>query len=241
MIADLEVVRPGLDEFLPLIDCLIAAAEFPRRATGCRDLDESTRLLEERSAGALVIVTQGARGAVQAVHEEPVTCRYLVFIHTAVGKLVEPDEDGITRPSRGRIILGDKVADYQIMYEDGSEKSVAIRRRFAIGEMSKAWGDECFEAVPLAKSIALPTITERTSAGEPPDGAFGHSQTRVGSDPVGHQVPGNYWVYALENQKPDQALTGIKFTPADSTILIMVLLPPIWKRIRSAGDEDRRH
>jgi hypothetical protein len=151
----------------------------------------------------------------------PITCRYLVFIHTAVTRRDAPDEDGITRPPRGRIILGDKVAEYQILYEDGSEQSVPIRRRFAIGELRKDWGDECFEAVPLSKPIAIPTTSERMSAGEPPNGFFGNSQTRVGF--AGSSVPVGYWVYALENQKPDQAITGIRFVPTDGALLILGL------------------
>jgi len=155
--------------------------------------------------------------------DEPLTCRYLVFIHTALTERDVPDEDGITRPSRGRIILGDKVADYQLLYEDGSVGSVPVRRRFAIGEIRKDWGDECFEAVPLAKPIAVPTISERMSAGEPPGPFFGNSQTRVGTDPAEYSVPVRYWVYALENQKPDQAIVGIRFAPADGGLLILGL------------------
>ncbi|MBM3236922.1 hypothetical protein FJZ31_11580 [Candidatus Poribacteria bacterium] len=169
----------------------------------------------------------------------PVKCRYLVFIHTAVTKRDAPDEDGITRPSRGRIILGDKVADYQLIYEDGSEQSVPIRRRFAIGELRKDWGDECFEAVPLTKPLAIPTISERMSAGEPPNGFFGNSQTRVGF--AGSSVPVGYWVYALENQKPDQAITGMRFVPTDSALLILGLTatnleenPLCWRRRQKA-------
>jgi len=67
VIADLELVRPGLEQFLPEIDFLIAAAGFPKEATGAGDLDAATRMLEERSAGALVIVTLGARGAVARI------------------------------------------------------------------------------------------------------------------------------------------------------------------------------
>ena len=155
--------------------------------------------------------------------DEPVTCRYLVLIHTAVSKRDEPDEDGINRPARGRIILGDKAADYQLLYEDGSMESVPIRRRFAIGELDKDWGDECFEAVPLTKPTALPTITERMSAGEPPDGAFGHSQTRVGNDPAESQVPVRYCVYALENPNPDQPVKSVKFVPNNTALLILGL------------------
>ena len=153
----------------------------------------------------------------------PVKCRYLVFIHAALPKRDEPDEDGITRPSRGRIILGDKAANYQIVYDDGSIGSVPIRRRFAIGEIRKDWGDECFEAVPLTKPIAIPTVSEQMSAGEPPKAFFGQSQTRVSSDPVGNQVPVKYWVYALENSKIDQAIAAINFVPTDGALLILGL------------------
>jgi len=155
--------------------------------------------------------------------DAPVECRYLVFIHTAVAKKDTPGEDGITRPARGRIILGDKVADYQILYADGTVQSVPIRRRFAVGEMRKDWGDECLEAVPLRKPIAIPTISERMSMGQSPESFFGHSQTRVSADPVGSAVPVEYWLYALENQKPDQAMAGIRFVPAGGALLILGL------------------
>lgn len=69
VLADLELVRPGLDEFLPLIDYLIAAAEFPERVTGLADLGEALRVLEERTRGALVVVTLGARGAVARIED----------------------------------------------------------------------------------------------------------------------------------------------------------------------------
>jgi len=154
--------------------------------------------------------------------DEPITCRYLVLIHTASVKRDTPDEDGITRPARGRTILGDKAADYQLLYEDASADPVAIRRRFAIGEFGKDWGDECFEAVSLTKHIAVPTLSERMSAGQPPGAFFGNSQTRVGGDPAGNQVPVKYWLYALENQKPDQAVTGIRFTPSDDAVLLIL-------------------
>jgi len=161
--------------------------------------------------------------AVALNFNEPVNCRYLVIIHTASVKRDTPDEDGITRPARGHTILGDKAADYQLLYEDASAEPVAIRRRFAIGEWSKDWGDECFEAVSLAKHVALPTISERMSAGQPPGPFFGNSQTRVSKDPAEHQVPVRYWVYAMENKRPDQPVMGIKFTPSDGAVLILGL------------------
>ena len=67
VLADLEAVRPGHDEFLPTVDLLVSDARFPAIATGVDDLPRAMELLEERSGGALVIVTQGSRGAVARV------------------------------------------------------------------------------------------------------------------------------------------------------------------------------
>ncbi len=64
VLADLERRRVGLDEFLPLVDYLIAAPEFLEPATGTSDPAEAMRVLEERTCGAIVIVTQGGRGAI---------------------------------------------------------------------------------------------------------------------------------------------------------------------------------
>ena len=54
--------------------------------------------------------------------------------------------------------------------------------------------------------------------GQPVHSSFGQSQTRIGGDSPG--LAGNYWVYALENPRPDQPIAGIRFVPADGTVLI---------------------
>jgi sulfofructose kinase len=67
VLADIEDIRPGLDDFLPLIDFLIVSAGFPALATGSNDLGEATRVLEERTGGGLIIVTEGARGSIARI------------------------------------------------------------------------------------------------------------------------------------------------------------------------------
>lgn len=67
VIVDLELIRPGLEELLPRTDFVIANAEFPEQATGSRDLSEALKILEERTGGALQVVTLGARGAVARI------------------------------------------------------------------------------------------------------------------------------------------------------------------------------
>lgn len=165
--------------------------------------------------------------AVTLHFDEPIPAHYLVFIHTAIPKRVPPDADGVTRPARGTAMLGDKVADYKLLYSDGTVQSVPIRRRFAIGEMQKNWGDECFECVPLAKPVGVPTISERMAAGESTRESFGQSQTRVGSDSTG--LPAHYWVYALENEHSDKPIAGIRFVPSSDALLVFGLSTTMLK------------
>lgn len=160
--------------------------------------------------------------AVTLTFDEPITCHYLVFVHSAVTKRDAPDSDGITRPARGRIILGETVADYQLIYHDGTEKSNPIRRRFAIGDMNKDWGDECFEAVPVGKHIAIPTTSECMSMNIAPMAYWGNSQTRIGWSEDG-DAPIRYWLYPLENKDVDKPIKAIRFVPRDGVALIVGL------------------
>jgi sulfofructose kinase len=67
VLADLEAVRPGHDDFLPLVDFLVSDARYPAIATGVDDLPRAMELLHERTGGALVIATQGPRGALARI------------------------------------------------------------------------------------------------------------------------------------------------------------------------------
>ena len=67
VLADLEDIRPGLDELLPLLDVLIAPVGFPPLVTGHPAGEESLRRLEERTGGALVVLTLGDRGCLTRV------------------------------------------------------------------------------------------------------------------------------------------------------------------------------
>jgi len=62
VLTDIEDLRHGIDRVLPLVDFCVVPALFPELATGSNDLAEATRVLEERTEGALIVVTQGAQG-----------------------------------------------------------------------------------------------------------------------------------------------------------------------------------
>jgi sulfofructose kinase len=63
VLADLETLRPGTDELLPLVDVLIAAEEFAPDFTGSADSNAALQVLQERCGGGIVIETRGALGA----------------------------------------------------------------------------------------------------------------------------------------------------------------------------------
>jgi sugar/nucleoside kinase (ribokinase family) len=67
ILADLEDIRTGLDLFLPLVDFLIVSREFPELATGSSDPDEASRILADRTGGALIVITLGAEGCIARI------------------------------------------------------------------------------------------------------------------------------------------------------------------------------
>ena len=62
--ADVDSIYDGLPQLLPLIDILIASAEFPHRLTGIADERASLVELKARYGCAIVGLTRGERGAV---------------------------------------------------------------------------------------------------------------------------------------------------------------------------------
>ncbi len=70
VIADLEVVRPGVEEFLPLIDYLITDQTFPYELTAAGDLGAALRAVAVRAPAAQIIATCGSQGAVALIAGE---------------------------------------------------------------------------------------------------------------------------------------------------------------------------
>ncbi|MFN0119937.1 MAG: carbohydrate kinase family protein [Blastocatellia bacterium] len=72
--ADLDNIYEGMDELLPLIDCLIMSQELSTRLAGLTHGAESERkalkVLQDRYGCYLVAMTQGSRGALALVDDE---------------------------------------------------------------------------------------------------------------------------------------------------------------------------
>ena len=88
---------------------------------------------------------------------------WLVFCHTADVKPLEKDSRGFIRPMRGEGYLGEHIADYTIVYADGTEVRSEIRRRHHVGTFRRIWGENCFQAVAHRKPHAVRTVREQPS------------------------------------------------------------------------------
>ncbi len=64
---DLDTIYPGMDELLPLVDCLITSQGLANELAGTMDEREALRKLQNKYGCYLVSMTQGSRGALAFV------------------------------------------------------------------------------------------------------------------------------------------------------------------------------
>jgi len=156
------------------------------------------------------------------LQEAPVSVRvrktkapWLVFMHAADHVPLEWNQDGFVSPMRGEGRLREQVADYVVVYEDGSEARCPIRRRHEIGAFSRRWGENCFEAVPHSKYWPVPQHHEQP--GHPKHYGWGMSQTRVTGP---YNLRWINWLWAWENPHPRKAIVGFRFEPCAGAVLL---------------------
>jgi len=70
----------------------------------------------------------------------PTVAPWLILMHTSDLRPNEPGPGGFISPMRGEGQLGEHAADYVILYADGAEERVAIRRRYQLGAFQRRWG-----------------------------------------------------------------------------------------------------
>jgi hypothetical protein len=157
-----------------------------------------------------------SRGAPQAV-EVPLgnsatgSPSYVVFLHACGLPAAAPDAppetmpDSVTRP-------GEHVADYILVYFDGSEHRQTIRWRFEINGGSPMWGQRAFAARPHVMDAPL------DFRGPYPRDAWGRYQTSV------QQSSGRYWLYALPNPYPNRNLQSVRLEASGSTAVAVAAL-----------------
>ena len=139
------------------------------------------------------------------------TAPWLIFMHTSDLRPNEAGSGGFISPMRGEGQLGEHAADYVILYADGTEERVKIRRRFQLGTFQRRWGENCFEAVAHHKPHPVPASFEQ------PAGNWGWSQTRASAADGGPWVN---WLWAWQNPYPDKAISGIRFEPVSGMVIV---------------------
>ena len=72
---------------------------------------------------------------------KPLQANYLVFLHTSDFIEMRDEKDDYKKPFMGRGQLNEEVADYVIVYADGTEESSTIRERHHIGMYQQGWGE----------------------------------------------------------------------------------------------------
>jgi len=164
-------------------------------------------------------------GEVVAIRDSPVTidfaplvAHWLVFMHTSDVRKIEPGPGGFFSPMRGEGQLAEQASDYVLLYDDGVEEHVAIRRRYQIGAFQNRWGENCFEAVVHHKPRPVRPPHEQLGPG------WGLAQKRT---LVADRALWVNWLWAWENPWPEKTIVGARFEPRTGVVIIAAV---------SAGD-----
>src|SRR2546423_2641033 len=107
--------------------------------------------------------------------------------------------------------LGEVVADYVFVYQDGREVRVPIRDGYEVRFVSGAWGEFAFGALPNRNDTLPPRYVGRF------EGAGGR-QTEVSG-----WAPPDYYLWAWLNPRPEQPLAALTIVPTGPRFLVAAL------------------
>lgn len=89
---------PGIDRLLPLVDVLIPSEEFSMKVTGCATAVEAAKVLQEKYAPKILVITQGSKGGF--IWENGKEVRYPVYPVKAI------DSNGAGDTFHGAFVAG---------------------------------------------------------------------------------------------------------------------------------------
>ena len=136
--------------------------------------------------------------------------QWLVFMHTTDREELEWNQEGFLSPTRGFGRLSERVADYVVVYADGSEEHLQIRRRHQVNMFRKPWGETCFEAVSQTKPYPVPSSA----------GSWGVAQTRTAG---GENDAWLNWLWAWANPNPEKPIREIRFEPKAGALILSAI------------------
>ena len=149
---------------------------------------------------------------------------FLVFLHAVADlpRQMAPGFDEIgPPPGAGDNLgntLGDHVADYTLLYADGSEESTAILRRFATQQRHITWGASPFAAVPAKGPYVFNLATEAFLLDRTAAQSSGRAEMRHDSGrPIESEM---LWLYALPNPHPERVIAGVTLHPRNERSVV---------------------
>jgi len=136
---------------------------------------------------------------------------WLIFAHTSDARELDTDERGFPRSKTGTGRLGEHAANYVVLYGDGTEEVIPIRRRFELAAFQGRWGERSFEAVAHRKPRSFRPHHEQQHF------SWGRTQTRVDSGDGGRWLN---WLFAWENPHPRKPIVGLRLEPISGLVLL---------------------
>jgi hypothetical protein len=158
------------------------------------------------------------------VEVDPLRAAYLIFLHAV------EDLPWVSLPGFGDIralpggdanegnALGERVSDYLLVYDDGSEAETPILRRFAIQQRHITWGASPFAAIPARSPSVSDSATEDFFLDRKAARAYSEGETRHESGR--HSEGENLWLYALPNPEPERLIRAIVLRPRDERSVV---------------------
>jgi hypothetical protein len=156
--------------------------------------------------------------------------QWFIFMHTSDLEELKWNQNGFLSQTSGEGRLNEHVADYVIVYTDGSEARQEIRRRHQLGTFNRRWGENCFQAVLHVKPHPLRALWEQGSAlsVNGSEQSWAWVQTRVGA--IYFPKWAN-WLWAWENPHPDKEIESFRFEPKTGRVVLSAI---------SAGSSSRQ-
>jgi hypothetical protein len=128
--------------------------------------------------------------------------------------------------------LGERLADAALVYEDGSERSFPVRRRFEVNPPGAPWGLECFNA-RQSNSWQAAKLQDPLARGTD----WGNLQQTALPQPLSRTV---FWIWALDNPAPDRRVRALRLQAAGEDYLVVCGLTLYHGRQNPLRHERRR-
>jgi hypothetical protein len=152
---------------------------------------------------------------------------YILVAHFSIPTGFGVSSDEVEGRTGGVMNPGEVLANYTLVYADGTENRSVIRRRFEINDVVVSWGELAF----VARHHQEPRPVDwRSTAGQ-----WGFNQQGLDGPELGfpepyelsfHEYP-HYWIYSLANPKPDTDLASLRIDASNAGVIAIAGLT-LW-------------